>query len=98
MWAMTTLSTDTDRSDLLGQIKDHAVVHGEVTLASGRTADYYVDLRRITLSAAAAPLIGRVMWDLTADLDFSSVGGPTLQPSSGPSHRAGGGGSAPAET
>jgi orotate phosphoribosyltransferase len=68
----------TDRDELLQEIKDHAVVHGKVTLASGREADYYVDLRRITLSAAAAPQVGRVLLDLTKDWDFDAVGGMTL--------------------
>jgi len=67
-----------DRELVRQQILDHAVVRERVTLASGRQADYYVDLRRITLSAAAAPAIGRVMLDLTADLDFDAVGGLTL--------------------
>jgi len=67
-----------DRDELLQEIKDHAVVHGKVTLASGREADYYVDLRRITLSAAAAPQVGRVLLDLTKDWDFDVVGGMTL--------------------
>jgi len=49
-----------------------------VTLSSGREADYYVDLRRTTLSAAAAPLVGKVMLDLTADLDYDAVGGLTM--------------------
>jgi orotate phosphoribosyltransferase len=67
-----------DRDALLDQIKRKAVVHGKVTLSSGREADYYVDLRRVTLDAQAAPLIGRVMLDLTADWDFDAVGGLTL--------------------
>ena len=67
-----------DRAALLQQIKDKAVVHGRVTLSSGREADYYVDLRRITLDADAAPLVGRVMLDATAGLDFDAVGGLTL--------------------
>ena len=66
------------RKDLLDQIKAKAVVHGRVTLSSGREADYYVDLRRITLDADAAPLVGEVMLDATADLDFEAVGGLTL--------------------
>ncbi|MEU5977510.1 orotate phosphoribosyltransferase [Streptomyces sp. NPDC047315] len=66
------------RADLLQQIKDKAVVHGKVTLSSGIEADYYVDLRRITLDGTAAPLVGRVMSDLTAELDFDCVGGLTL--------------------
>jgi orotate phosphoribosyltransferase len=67
-----------ERDDLLQRIKDDAVVHGRVTLSSGRQADYYVDLRRVTLSSAAAPLVGRVMLDLTSDLSFDAVGGLTL--------------------
>ena len=67
-----------DREALRQQIVDKAVVHGRVTLSSGREADYYVDLRRVTLDAEAAPLIGRVMRDLTADWDYAAVGGLTL--------------------
>ncbi|MEV0846325.1 orotate phosphoribosyltransferase [Streptomyces sp. NPDC049954] len=66
------------RSELLQQIKDKAVVHGKVTLSSGLEADYYVDLRRITLDGAAAPLVGQVMLDLVEDLEFDAVGGLTL--------------------
>nr|WP_223158338.1 orotate phosphoribosyltransferase [Yimella sp. cx-51] len=67
-----------DRARLLQLIKDHAVVHGRVTLSSGREADYYVDLRRISLSGEAAPLVGRIMRDLTKELDFVAAGGLTL--------------------
>ena len=67
-----------DRAALLAQIRDKAVVHGRVVLSSGLEADYYVDLRRITLDSAAAPLVGRVMLDVTADLDYDAVGGLTL--------------------
>lgn len=68
----------TDHDDLRKFISDIAVVHGKVTLSSGRESDWYVDLRRITLHHAAAPLVGRVLLDLTADLDFDAVGGLTL--------------------
>jgi orotate phosphoribosyltransferase len=67
-----------DRERLIAAIRDQAVVPGKVTLASGREADYYVDLRRVTLDGAAAPLVGRVMRDLTADWRFDAVGGLTL--------------------
>ena len=67
-----------DRDDLRQQIIDKAVVHGKVILSSGREADYYVDLRRVTLDAVAAPLIGRVMTELTDDWDYAAVGGLTL--------------------
>ena len=68
----------TDRDDLLAEIKKKAVVHGKVVLSSGMEADFYLDLRRITLDGVAAPLVGRVMLDLTKDLDFDAVGGLTL--------------------
>jgi orotate phosphoribosyltransferase len=68
----------TDRSDLLNAIKTKAVVHGEVVLSSGQRANWYIDLRRVTLDGNAAPLAGRVMLDLTADLDYDAVGGLTL--------------------
>jgi orotate phosphoribosyltransferase len=67
-----------DREELLRQIADNAVVRGRVTLSSGREADSYVDLRRITLDARAAPLVGRVMLALVDDLQLDAVGGLTL--------------------
>jgi orotate phosphoribosyltransferase len=67
-----------DTASLIEQIKKLAVVHGNVTLSSGRTADYYVDMRRVTLDGATAPVIGRVMRELVADWDFAAVGGLTL--------------------
>jgi len=60
------------------EILKKAVVHGKVVLSSGKEADYYVDLRRVTLDSEAAPLVGEVMLELTKDLDFDAVGGLTL--------------------
>ena len=75
---LATVTTADDRAQLRQHILDKAVVHGRVVLSSGREADYYVDLRRVTLDGAAAPVVGRVMLDLTADLDYDAVGGLTL--------------------
>lgn len=66
------------REDLREQIVAKAVVRGRVVLSSGMEADYYIDLRRITLDGAAAPLVGQVMLELTAGLEYESVGGLTL--------------------
>ena len=68
----------TSRDALKNEILTKAVVHGKVILSSGKEADYYVDLRRVTLDAVAAPLVGEVMLELTKDLDFDAVGGLTL--------------------
>ncbi|AEA28629.1 orotate phosphoribosyltransferase [Pseudonocardia benzenivorans] len=69
---------DTDRERLATLVRELGVVHGRVTLASGAEADYYVDLRRVTLQHEAAPLVGRLLRVLTADWDFQAVGGLTL--------------------
>ena len=66
------------REELIEQIQTLAVVRGRVTLASGKEADYYVDLRRATLHHEASPLIGALLRELTADWDYVAVGGLTL--------------------
>jgi orotate phosphoribosyltransferase len=66
------------REELAELVQRLSVVHGRVTLSSGKEADYYVDLRRATLHHRAAPLIGRLMRELTSDLDYAVVGGLTL--------------------
>ncbi len=66
------------RARLAELVTELAVVHGRVTLSSGREADYYVDLRRATLHHEASRLIGSLMRELTADWDYGSVGGLTL--------------------
>jgi orotate phosphoribosyltransferase len=67
-----------DRTELARLVRQLSVVFGRVTLSSGREADYYVDLRRATLHHQAAPLIGRLMRELTADWDYRAVGGLTM--------------------
>ena len=49
------MTTADDRAQLRQDILDKAVVHGRVVLSSGKEADYYVDLRRVTLDGATAP-------------------------------------------
>jgi orotate phosphoribosyltransferase len=77
----TTEQTPKDR--LAELIKELAIVHGTVTLSSGREADYYVDMRRLTLHHEAAPLIGHLMLDLLEESgmgvgEIDAVGGPTM--------------------
>ena len=65
---------------LAAAVAGRAVVPGRVRLASGREADYYVDLRRVTLDGEVAPLVGRVMLDLV-DRELGAVdavGGLTM--------------------
>ncbi|MGB6275981.1 MAG: orotate phosphoribosyltransferase [Rhodococcus sp. (in: high G+C Gram-positive bacteria)] len=75
---MADSGANSDRQELADLVKELAVVHGKVTLSSGKEADYYVDLRRATLHHRAGALIGSLMRDLVADWDFVSVGGLTM--------------------
>jgi orotate phosphoribosyltransferase len=67
-----------DRKELAELVRRLSVVHGRVTLSSGKEADYYVDLRRATLHHRASALIGTLMRELTSDWDYAVVGGLTL--------------------
>ena len=74
---------DSLRTTLAQYVRDLAVIRGEVTLASGRTSDHYVDMRRVTLHHAAAPLVGHVMLDLLEEAglgpeEVDAVGGLTM--------------------
>ncbi len=68
----------TELAELAALVRELGVVHERVTLSSGMEADYYVDLRRVTLQHRAAPLVGRLVRVLTADWDYEAVGGLTL--------------------
>jgi orotate phosphoribosyltransferase len=73
--------TSAAKAPLVELIKQLAVVHGKVTLSSGIEADYYVDLRRVTLHHEAAPLIGQILLDMldaAGIKDFDAVGGLTM--------------------
>ncbi|MDQ2791950.1 MAG: orotate phosphoribosyltransferase, partial [Actinomycetota bacterium] len=66
------------RLRLAALVRQLAVMHRRVTLSSGAQADYYVDLRRVTLHHEAAPLIGMLVRELTSDWSYQAVGGLTL--------------------
>jgi len=75
-----TQTSSGDRARLLELIKELAVVRGKVTLSSGAEADYYIDLRRVTLHHEASRLVGRVMLQMLDDagIDFATAGGLTM--------------------
>ncbi|KZM69787.1 orotate phosphoribosyltransferase [Nocardia terpenica] len=72
------IESTADRDRLAELVRELAVVHGRVTLSSGKEADYYVDLRRATLQQQAAPLIGKLLRELVSDWQFDAVGGLTM--------------------
>jgi orotate phosphoribosyltransferase len=68
-----------DRDRLIELLRRDTLKRGTFTLASGRTSHYYVDGRKVTLSAAGAALIGAgVMERLAEHPDVQAVGGLTM--------------------
>ncbi len=63
------------REQLVRALRDHALVLGEVTLTSGRKAQYYVDAKRAILLPEAFMAIGLLVADRARACDASAVGG-----------------------
>jgi orotate phosphoribosyltransferase len=66
------------RERLLEVLRTHGLVIGEVTLASGRTAQYYVDARRALLTVEGFRATGELVAAEAEGLGAAAVGGPTL--------------------
>src|SRR4051794_9151084 len=67
---------DAARATLLAELREHALVIGEVTLSSGRQASYYVDARRALLRPAGFRAAGELIAAAAVELGANAVGGP----------------------
>jgi orotate phosphoribosyltransferase len=63
---------------LLAELRDHALVIGEVTLSSGQTAQYYVDAKRALLRPPAFRAVGELIAAEAAERGAAAVGGMTM--------------------
>jgi orotate phosphoribosyltransferase len=66
------------RETLLAELREHALVIGEVTLSSGRTAQYYVDAKRALLRPPAFRAAGELIAEAAGELGATAVGGLTM--------------------
>ena len=66
------------RDVLVSELREHALVIGEVTLSSGRKASYYVDAKRAILRPRGFLAVGRLVADRAAELGAEAVGGLTM--------------------
>jgi orotate phosphoribosyltransferase len=66
------------RSILLSELREHALVIGEVVLSSGDTAGYYVDAKRALLRPAAFRAAGELIAAEAAERGAAAVGGMTM--------------------
>jgi orotate phosphoribosyltransferase len=67
---------DAARDMLLGELREHALIIGEVTLSSGQKASYYVDARRALLRPAGFRAAGELIAAVAGEVGAEAVGGP----------------------
>ena len=67
---------DAAKRTLLAELREHSLVIGEVTLASGAVAQYYVDARRALLRPAGFRAAGELIAAAALRAGASAVGGP----------------------
>jgi orotate phosphoribosyltransferase len=66
------------KARLLELLTELSFARREVTLASGRTSNFYIDGKQTTLHPEGALLTGELCWEVLADTGIEAVGGPTL--------------------
>jgi orotate phosphoribosyltransferase len=63
---------------LVAELREHALVIGEVTLTSGARASYYVDAKRAILRPEGFRALGELLAVRVSDWDATAVGGMTM--------------------
>lgn len=66
------------RDTLVSELREHALVIGEVTLTSGRRAPYYVDAKRALLRPPAFAAVGELVAAVAGEVGATAVGGMTI--------------------
>jgi orotate phosphoribosyltransferase len=74
----TRVANPDPRQTLVAQLREHALVIGEVTLTSGRTAQYYVDAKRAILLPAGFKALGQLVRQEAELAGVTAVGGMTM--------------------
>jgi orotate phosphoribosyltransferase len=80
MDTLATAASDpaTARVRLVAELREHALVIGEVTLTSGARAEYYVDAKRAILRPAGFAALGMLLAAQVSDWNATAVGGMTM--------------------
>jgi len=74
------MPSDTERAHdiLVAELREHALVIGEVTLSSGHQAKYYVDAKRALLRPPAFRVVGKLIAAEAMQRGATAVGGMTM--------------------
>ena len=63
------------RERLRELFRERALQFGDFALASGKKSKYYVNSKKVLFHAEAISLLGELLAEATADLDFRAIGG-----------------------
>jgi orotate phosphoribosyltransferase len=85
-----TADLDAAKRTLLGELREHSLVIGEVTLASGAIAQYYVDARRTLMRPGGFRAAGELIAAAAHEVGATAVGGPATAAACAPLAVAGG--------
>ena len=66
------------RERLIDELRDHALVIGDVVLTSGRTASYYVDAKRAVLRPGGFGALAELVAERARAWDATAVGGLSM--------------------
>jgi orotate phosphoribosyltransferase len=66
------------RETLIAELREHALIIGEVTLTSGAVAQYYVDSKRAIMLPAGFAALGELVAAKAEELGATAVGGMTM--------------------
>jgi orotate phosphoribosyltransferase len=70
--------TEGARARLVGLLREHSLVLGEVTLSSGRKTTYYIDARRTVMRPEGQRAAGELIAAHATRLEATAVGGPVM--------------------
>jgi orotate phosphoribosyltransferase len=66
------------RQRLIDELREHALIIGEVTLTSGARAEYYVDAKRAILRPSGFAALAALLAAQVREWDATAVGGMTM--------------------
>jgi orotate phosphoribosyltransferase len=66
------------REILIAELREHALIIGDVVLTSGATATYYVDAKRAILRPRGFAALGALVAQRVREWDATAVGGMTM--------------------
>ena len=72
------MGANSAKDRLVDELRMHALVIGQVTLTSGRTAEYYVDAKRAILLPAGFRALGELVAEKARAWGATAVGGLTM--------------------